>query len=143
MKLDLKKARTRVKGMCIAKGCKRKATGKQLCNSCRAKDWRIKHPVEYAYNNLKNRAKQRGIPFEISIEDFKKFCHKTKYIQGKGRAADSLSVDRIDQSKGYVKGNLQALTLSDNIKKFLSYCYITKTGKTVTTERNQDNENFF
>jgi cobalamin biosynthesis protein CobT len=142
MKLDFKKARTRAKGICIVKGCKRVAIGK-FCNSCRVKDWRFKHPVEYAYSNLKNRAKQRGIPFEISLQDFKSFCHKTQYIAGKGRTANSLSVDRIDQSKGYVKGNLQALTLSENVKKYVSYCYITKTAKAVTTERNQDNENFF
>lgn len=95
--------------------------------------YRSKNPVRYAYQTLKDNAKRRGKTFLISLEYFKQFCKRTDYIAGKGRMKESYSVDCIDPRKGYVEGNLQCITLSDNTKKMhsdkkiLSYDYVTGT----------------
>lgn len=64
-----------------------------------------------------DRAKQRNKPFTITLEYFRKFCYKTEYIKGKGRNADSYTVDCIKNELGYVAGNLRILTLSANASK--------------------------
>lgn len=73
--------------------------------------------MKAAYDNLKWNAWRRGKPFTITFAYFQKFCFKTDYIAGKGRSKESYSVDCKIAIKGYVPGNLQCLTLSDNAKK--------------------------
>ena len=94
---------------------------RKKCGSCAARAWRATDPVRSAFNNLKSHAKQRGKPFTITLDYFRAFCIKTKYLAGRGRSADSYHVDRIDERLGYVPGNLQVLTNSENVKKYLSY----------------------
>jgi hypothetical protein len=105
------------------------------CGTCRCRTWRKNNPVKYSYNNLKNRAKQRGKVFTISFEYFEKFCYKTNYIKGKGRTATSSTVDRKIEELGYIPGNLQKLPLNKNIRKrYLLYDWQTKTA---TVERHE------
>lgn len=124
--IEMKLNKTHQKGKCQTRHCKNKPQGR-FCGTCRARKWRIEHPEKYAYNNLKNRAKQRGIEFTLTFDQFKKFCVKTKYIAGKGRHRDGLTIDRRDERKGYTIDNIRTLTLSENIKKYLSYDWQTKT----------------
>jgi hypothetical protein len=70
-----------------------------------------------AYAALKHNAKRRHKQFTISFECFKQFCFETNYMAGKGRTKKSYSVDRIKEELGYVEGNLQVLTVSDNSRK--------------------------
>ena len=99
-----------------------------------------------AFLNLKSNAKRRGIPFTISFDYFKKFCYKTDYIAGKGRRSDGFSIDRINNDKGYIPGNLQVLSFIDNckkgVKKMLVYDWRTKYGtviKTLSSQNTEDN----
>lgn len=108
-----------------------------LCNYCKVLKWRKEHPIEYAYQKLRGNAKRRGKEFTITLEDFKKFCYETEYIMRKGRTKISYSIDRIDDNKGYVPGNLQPLTVSENSKKerrrkYLDYDAITGIAKVIT-----------
>lgn len=79
--------------------------------------------MKAAYQTLKynttRRAKEQGRPkpFTITFEDFKEFCIETKYMAGKGRSKTSYTIDCIKEELGYVRGNLQKLTKSDNSKK--------------------------
>lgn len=102
--------------------CKRKPRlkGRKRCGSCANKRWRA-DPIRTSYNNLKFNATRRKKPFTITLAYFKKFCYRTDYISGKGRNADSYTVDRIKEELGYVPGNLQVLTKSENVKKYLNY----------------------
>lgn len=100
------------------------------CGTCRCRAWRKANPEKYAYNNIKNRAKQRGKLFTISFEYFLEFCYKYKYIQKKGRTASSLTADRKIEELGYVEGNLQAKPLKQNIKKYYDW----QTKKAATTK---------
>jgi hypothetical protein len=111
----------RKKGECAAKFCRNEAAG-VLCNTCRSRKSRLSDPVRYAWWNLRNRAKQRSIAFTITLEQFRAFCVKTQFIAGKGRSADSYTIDRIYNNVGYHIDNIQVLTKSQNVKKYyLSY----------------------
>lgn len=104
---------------CSTKFCKRKTEteGTKFCNVCRKMLSRKRDPVAYSYRNLMDRAKQRKIPFTISLEYFREFCYETDYIKGKGRNAKSYTVDRKINELGYIEGNLQILTLQANATK--------------------------
>lgn len=113
-------------GVCSAAFCTNK-TQYTLCSTCRARKSRLADPVRYAYNNLKNRAKQRKIVFTITLDQFREFCIKTKYMAGKGKTAYSYTIDRKHEDIGYHADNLQVLISKDNIKKYyLNYDWRTK-----------------
>lgn len=128
---------TTVKGICTAKGCTNKCKG-SLCNTCRCRKSRIEDPVRYAFNNLKNRAGQRGVLFTITLEQFREWCTKVTYIGFAGRAAESYTIDRKYNDVGYHIDNIQVMTKKANIKKYFSYDYRLK--KAIVTTDKQTSE---
>lgn len=90
---------------------------RRVCSSCNIENYKANNPIKYAYFTLRNNAKRRGKEFNITFEYFKKFCKKHEYIQKKGITKTGLHIDRIKEDKGYIKGNLQVLTNSENVKK--------------------------
>ena len=105
------------KRKCATKFCRNRIDKNNFCNTCKSRKKRAAHPMRYAYDVLKMNAKRRGKPFGITFEYFKKFAIETNYLRGKGRTKLSYSVDCIKNHLGYVPGNLQCLTVSDNSKK--------------------------
>jgi len=105
--------------------------------------WRREN-VKYSYNNLKGRAKQRGIEFTLTFEQFRRFCVKTKYIQNKGRTVDSYTIDRKDPRKGYTIRNIRILPLHLNAgrRKILDYDWCSRTATVVEYNRASE-ENIF
>lgn len=73
--------------------------------------------MRYAYKNWRNNCKRRGIKFEISFEYFVEFCQKTQILKRRGIYAESWHIDRKIDELGYVEGNLQVLTNTENITK--------------------------
>lgn len=116
------------------KTCKRRPRVKHrtLCNHCRNKKYRQADLVRTAYECIKARAKRKGKEFTITLAYFRKFCYKVDYRAGLGRSAESYTVDRIKEEKGYVPGNLQKLTNAENVRKYLSYDWRTKTASVTT-----------
>lgn len=113
-------------GVCDAKGCSTYTTQK-LCNACRCKKSRLSDPIRYAYQNLKNTAKQRGKDFSLTLEEFKTFCIKVNYVGfARGRSSKSFTIDRINNNEGYHIYNIQSLPKGENIKKYFEYDYRTK-----------------
>ena len=107
---------------CKTKYCRNQTKGKRiLCAKCASRKWREENPVKASYANLKNNAKRRGKAFEITLEWYKEFAVRTKYIYGKGRTRESLHIDRIDETKGYTEDNLQALENHKNVTKYLRW----------------------
>jgi hypothetical protein len=109
--------------MCCVKGCRsrintnpRSHSGR-FCRRCRDRRYRISNPISYAWDKLKWSAKHRKISFKLTKDFFKKFCLGTGYADLKGKTAESLSIDRVDSTKGYEPGNIQILTLADNGRK--------------------------
>lgn len=119
--------------------CKRRPARnrRSRCGPCLNKHWRAADPVRAAFNSLRASAKRRGKVFEITLEYFRGFCVKTEYLKGKGISAESYHVDRIDESLGYIEGNLQVLTNAANIKKYLEYDYRTREAKVIKTGNGQ------
>jgi hypothetical protein len=111
-----------VKGKCATAYCRNKTTSSKFCSTCRSQKCRASDPVRYAFNNLRNRAGQRGLAFTITLDQFREFCIKTRFIAGKGRSADSYTIDRIYNGVGYHIDNIQVLRKGDNVRKYyLSY----------------------
>ena len=87
-----------------------KPTCKQ-CDSKIAREHKLKYPNKYLLTKAKGRAKKFGIPFDLTKEDIvvPEICpvFKKLFIYGVGRRhAFSPSLDRIDNTKGYIKGNV-------------------------------------
>lgn len=108
---------------CATKNCRKVAKSGKLCYSCKQRKYKENNPEYYAFYTLKNNAKRRGVVFGLTFLDFKKFAIKTNYMAKKGISSTSFHVDRIDERKGYFKNNIQVLTNSDNVKKYLTYSY--------------------
>ena len=90
----------------------------------RSRIFKDKHPVKYAYNKLKQRANERGHDFDLSFEQFKKFAEDSGWLHYKGKEKNSLSIDRIDEQKGYSIDNRSVKTLSENAAKSMRYRYL-------------------
>jgi hypothetical protein len=106
-------------GICITPFCmKPKQHDMYTCHSCKKRKFRMKSPLKYAYQVLKNNAKRRGKSFTLTFAVFVRFSEKNDYMNKKGTKAKSLQIDRIDETKGYADDNIQAITLRENIFKY-------------------------
>ena len=105
--------------------CKVKYCGKEpkrikggLCEKHSKQLWRHNNPKKYAYNNLKDSARQRKLEFKMSFDYFRGLADSLGYFdkvcQERGEIA---TIDRVDATKGYVEGNLQVISLSENVIK--------------------------
>lgn len=77
----------------------------------------------WLYNRSKRRAREDGIEFTIEISDIviPKYCpllgiELTNEL-GRGQLQSNSSIDRIDSSKGYIKGNVQVISRLANTMK--------------------------
>lgn len=116
------------KGICAAKGCERETKGTTLCNTHRSQKSRLKDPVKYAFNCKKHRAEERDIFWDLTLDQFRQFCHETEYMNKKGQTLGSYNVDRIIEGKtpGYTISNIQILEKLENIRKYKKYDEQTK-----------------
>ena len=84
--------------------------------------WRRKYPNRTLWLNAKSRAKKKGLKFSITPEDFTlpELCpvFGTPLIYGATKLGpQSPSLDRIDNSKGYVPGNVFVISWRANALK--------------------------
>ena len=89
----------------------------RVCNKCRSRRWRLNNPMRASWGWLQISAKKRRIEFRLSYDEFAAFVSTTRYMEEKGRTGNCLSIDRIDNTRGYEPGNLQILTISENVVK--------------------------
>jgi hypothetical protein len=93
-----------------------------FCSKHRRIHWKEKFPLHYSFNLLRRRAKWRGKDFSLTREEYIEFAIRTDYHRLKGKTSLSLSIDRIENSKGYSRDNIQAITLRENSRKqFVPY----------------------
>lgn len=76
------------------------------------------------YNSCKGNAKRKNIEFNIEIGDIiipeccPIFGWKLTNISGEGRVKTNASIDRVDSSKGYIKGNIVIMSdLANRMKQ--------------------------
>lgn len=115
---------------CNTKGCRNwinpEKNHNYYCPKCASRRFKEAHPLKYSFIKLKARAKERGHAFTITYGYYERLAIQSGYAAGKGRSADSLSLDRIDPRRGYEPGNLQVITISENSRKLNKLMFSTK-----------------
>ena len=87
-------------------------------------EWRLKNPEKLLFLTAKNRAKRKGIEFDLKEEDIgkiPKICPVLgipivlrEMTRTKDASDNSPSLDRIDSKRGYVKDNVQIVSWRAN-----------------------------
>lgn len=86
-------------------------------------EWNTKNPKKKMLNAARKTAKVKNLEFNITEEDLviPEYCPylncKLTNIQGQGRVKTNMSIDRIDPTKGYIKGNVQIISHLANVMK--------------------------
>jgi len=93
---------------------KKAAKGRNECLACKQRKYREKYPLKTYYDNMKMNANRRGKEFTI---DFDYFCSLIDDIEEFGRGMGFLTIDRINNNLGYIRGNLQILKFEENASK--------------------------
>lgn len=89
----------------------------------RSKTWLLAHPKRGMLRNIKQRAKKKGWECTITEDDFEipEYCPvlgvKLERNSSKGWWPWSPSMDRIDNTKGYVPGNVEVISWRANSLK--------------------------
>ncbi len=114
----MKIAEKKDKAICPAYHCKKKkADKKRFCHRHHAVQQKANNEGGYVFNLLKQNAKRRGKDFTLTLDEFRRFCAETRYLENRGRNKRGFSIDRIDNALGYSLDNIQILTTSQNSKK--------------------------
>jgi len=76
-----------------------------------SKQWRIRNRAKHLLSTAKQRAKKKGIEFDLTVDDIVVPTHcpilGLLLDQSDGKRADDIStIDRLDPSIGYVRGNV-------------------------------------
>ena len=96
---------------------------KKLQKYLSVKRWRLNNPERYLYNTVKNRAKKSNLEFDLDITDIVIPTHckylgiELKLTLDPGHKDEHPSVDRIDNTKGYTKDNIQIISFKANRMK--------------------------
>lgn len=89
----------------------------------RWKLWRKENPKKYILWRAKQSAKKRNLPFSLVADDIelRETCPvlgvKLKYADAVKNDPAAASLDRIDSTKGYVKGNVTIMSFRANTMK--------------------------
>lgn len=89
---------------------------------------RRKNPIPHMLARAKQRAKRKGLEFNINVSDIiiPEYCpllnikiefSLEKRLPKRGKCLSSPSLDRIDNSKGYIKGNVRVISNMANMMK--------------------------
>jgi len=76
--------------------------------------WVKDNPIQYRFVSAKNRAKYKGLEFNITLEEIEKMwdaqdgkCFYTgEPMSTCGESSTTLSLDRVDSTLGYIEGNV-------------------------------------
>jgi hypothetical protein len=95
---------------------------RSTCKKCRSKSqatWKRNHPKVLLVNWSRHRAKTMNIPFSITADDFEipEVCPVLgiELKKGNGKLQDSSpTLDRINPTLGYVRGNIKVISYKAN-----------------------------
>jgi|WetSurMetagenome_2_1015567.scaffolds.fasta_scaffold627423_1 hypothetical protein len=88
-------------------------------NNNKLSTWRKRNPEKALLKGSRASAKRRGLDYNLDLEDIviPEFCPVLgiKLVINDNRPKDnSATIDRIDNSKGYIKGNVQVISWRAN-----------------------------
>lgn len=114
-------------GLCCVKGCRKSAENRKkkvgdlwFCAAHWQYRWRHQSPKRNAYSNLRDHAKGRGIAFSISFDYWLGLTDAYRMYDQDHKAlsrGDTLTIDRVDATRGYEVGNLAIISHSENSAK--------------------------
>lgn len=87
------------------------------------RDWARKNPIQKLLTGAKTRAKKRGMEFSVTLEDLLPLpvtCPVLNIPLRPGQGTNDpngYSLDRVDNDKGYVKGNVVIMSRRANVLK--------------------------
>ena len=88
------------------------------------RSYRERNPEQMLLTSARNRARKKGIPFDLTVDDIviPERCpilgvELTRNMGSHGGTPTSASIDKIVPEKGYVKGNIQVISLLANNMK--------------------------
>ena len=92
------------------------------CNNKSSKEWNAKNKDSLILKRLKERSVQKGLDFNLTVEDIKvpEKCPVFGFDLQRNHKIpmfNSPSVDRIDPEKGYTKENIQVISQLANAMK--------------------------
>ena len=93
-----------------------------ICRSCKSIEIKKNHKNKYKYdsftkfNGYIHGAKQRGLLFRLSFDDFKRFITQQCFYCN-NEPTPFNGIDRIDNSKGYIKNNCVSCCIKCNKMK--------------------------
>jgi hypothetical protein len=101
---------------CKVKRCTKAAgMNNSMCPRHKHQWYRDNHPLKYAFDNLRNRARQRGHEFKLSNERYEELALESGWLNEKrGRRSDSLSINRIKSHIGYTDTNVEIIPYGEN-----------------------------
>lgn len=104
---------------CAAYHCKGDPVAKKggLCHKHYARLLRDRDPVQVRYSQFVVNARNRNKEVYITLEEFRDWCNETGYIVQKGRRGRAATIDRIINSEGYRRDNMQILSNRANASK--------------------------
>lgn len=113
------------RNICCEPYCKnQRRKDRRRCHKCDCRRKRKANPMWSAWRALKDHAKERksqrwpnGIPFHLKLCDFIRFAKQSGYLNRTGINGHCLTVDRIEETRGYFKNNVQPLTRIKNSEK--------------------------
>lgn len=83
--------------------------------------WRANSPKKYMLSRVRPRALSLGVPFDLTVEDFEipEFCPvfpeiRLEFSMTSRRPENTPTLDRIIPDLGYVKGNVQVISMRAN-----------------------------
>lgn len=86
-------------------------------------NWKEVNYQKHLLSSAKYRAKRKGLEFNLELSDII-IPDKCPYLETvltseklKGHRDSHMSVDRIDNSKGYIKGNIEIISYKANVMK--------------------------
>lgn len=107
-------------GKCPVKYCHNLSRpDRALCYKHTQQLFCLKHPEAAILHRARGHAKARGIPFNLTKNEFMEICRTSGFDFNTRPSAyrDYPSIDRIDPTKPYERGNVQIITVSANAIK--------------------------
>jgi len=89
----------------------------------KAKELILRNYERYLLNSVRRRAREKDFEINLEISDIviPELCPYLQIpltrIRGQGHVATNPSIDRIDSSRGYVKGNIEVISYLANSMK--------------------------
>lgn len=110
------------RGLCATRRCQNlRRKDRVTCHTCDTRKRRASNPMRNAFRSNKTHAKERGIEWTLTFEQFEEFALKYDYLGRKGQDRQCLTVDRVDNKKGYHFDNIQPLSREANTRKMRKY----------------------